>query len=74
MNALPEDFEAIAHIETLSIAVTKLELDRRAIEYVNVANLTLDERLQLGMRIAVIDAKLMKAKKSLLKAQEDFAQ
>lgn len=74
MSALPEDFEAIANIETLSIAVTKLELSARAMSFTNVANLSLDEQLHLGMLLAVNEAKLMKARNALKRAQEEFAQ
>lgn len=74
MSALPEDFEAIANIETLSIAVTKLELHARAMSYTNVAHLSLDEQLHLGMLLAVNEAKLMKARNALKRAQEEFAQ
>jgi hypothetical protein len=73
MNALPEDFSEIAHIETLSISVTKLEMEEQAIAYANTAGLSLDDRLALGMRIAVNRAKLMRARHQLKDAQEAFA-
>jgi hypothetical protein len=70
MTQLPDDFSELAHIEDLSIAVTKLELEREGIGY---ANISLHDRLALGMRAAVNEAKLKKAKRELQDAQERYA-
>jgi hypothetical protein len=73
MNDLPPDFEDIAHIETLSVAVTQLRLERDALDYTNIAGMSVDQRIAFGMRIAVNEAKFMRAKNELRLAQEAFA-
>jgi hypothetical protein len=73
MQPLPPELDQIANIETLSIEVTKLELERDGIAYMNAAGLSLDERLALGMRVAVNKAKLMKAQRALDEAQDRYA-
>lgn len=73
VEPLPADFEEIGHIEDLSIAVTKLEMEREGLSYMNVAGISLDDRLTLGMHVARVDARLMKARNELRAAQERYA-
>lgn len=63
----------IDDILALSVTVTEFEVQAEGIACVNVAGMTVKERLKLGQRIAVNTACLMKARNALRAAQEEYA-
>jgi hypothetical protein len=62
-----------AKIQVLAVHATKAKVNREAIDCVNIAGLSLDDRIRLGQQVAGMDAEVARTRSLLEEAMREYA-